>query len=615
MDKGKKFINNLFELIYKKKSIRSKIFLSYSCIFIILILFSASLYFFTSYENFLKGQASTSRHLSKIMSREIDQYIDYINQIQIRILESDDILEYIFEDAKLDNAIDDRRFRDDIFTITGYDFDFYHMNILNFSDDILITFGQEYYVKPYEVDPYIYDKFVKPTVSLNGAKNIIPTDMGNIYTPNLNSHTFSISRAFSRYSLSPAKAIIEIQINMQRIEEIISSNLYSFGTAGEKVLIFDNNKNLIYPIDFDNDLFNYYSELNTDSEYLFKNPYTHKTEIITSYYSKNTKFITLLITPESYIAKNKLFYLRTGLIFCLLTFAFLTFLSYRVAKSITNPLEDLKTKISTLALDEISDTPSHIEGYKSKNEFEILNESYNHMQNRLKNSLDTIVASKTLTIHSQIMALQAQMDSHFLYNTLTIISIVAEENDDLDASIMCVKLTEMLRYITIDHSKLTNFNDEIKHTTNYTDLMTIRFGNKIKFDYDTDVNLNSIEIPRLIIQPIVENCVKYSRNDKKALNISIRTFTKDNFWYIEIKDNGYGFSDDALSKIDKKVKLLDKNKNYTNVDFSGLGLANIYLRLKLLYMDDFVFSIKNIQENNEIIGASITIGGLNKNGK
>ena len=61
------------------------------------------------------------------------------------------------------------------------------------------------------------------------------------------------------------------------------------------------------------------------------------------------------------------------------------------------------------------------------------------MQRRLKRSLDDVISSRTLTIQSQMLALQAQMDSHFLYNTLTIISIIAEDNDDEQAAAMCIK--------------------------------------------------------------------------------------------------------------------------------------------------------------------------------
>ena len=237
-----------------------------------------------------------------------------------------------------------------------------------------------------------------------------------------------------------------------------------------------------------------------------------------------------MITPDSYILTNQHFYRNIGILIAAVSLLLLTTISYRVAQSITRPIIRLKDSISHLELDSISEESAYVPG-SNLNELELLSDAYNRMQVRLKESLDDIVKSKTLSVHAQIMALQAQMDSHFLYNSLTIISIMAEEHDDMQVADMCIKLTQMLRYITEDYSKNTTFEQELKHTRNYTDLMSIRFGDKISFDYHIEPGLCFLPIPRLIIQPLVENSVKYSREDGKTLQIKIHSWLEENYWY------------------------------------------------------------------------------------
>ncbi|HIX47655.1 MAG TPA: histidine kinase [Candidatus Mediterraneibacter caccavium] len=193
---------------------------------------------------------------------------------------------------------------------------------------------------------------------------------------------------------------------------------------------------------------------------------------------------------------------------------------------------------------------------------------------------------------------------------MTIISIFAEDNDDEQVASMCIKLTQMLQYITEDISKDTTFSLELNHTRNYTDLISIRFGQGISFDYQVDPSMNRLRLPRLVIQPIVENCVKYSRKPDRVLRISIHAWMENGFWYVNIQDNGDGFSKEALKEIDDKIRNFDLGSKTPFLSIQGMGLVNIYLRLKLYYSDHFYFKLENKPgQIPDAGGVSITIGG------
>lgn len=590
-------------------SIQSKIFLSYGSIFLLLIMLVSMLYYNTSYENFLKNQEHTSRQLSKIITTQMNQYLDSINNIQKRILESEDILTYIFEDASKRDVLLDRAFRQNIYSITGYDFDFYHMNIYNLQDHTLLTFGQNYDYIDYSPDTEIEKTLLQPVIEKNGAIYLSALNDPVIYSPVQDTSTISLLRAFNRYSLTMPRAVIEIQISYQRLQEIITDTVLSYGDGEDEIFICTPDCRPIYPLSLTHETMEYYTSLPTKEQVLFKNPSTKKAEMVTAYESPKFGITTTLLVPEKYLSSNRRTFMIGSVSLFGISMLLLMILTYKIAKSISAPLLTLKNRISVLELESLSQEKPLPKVNETFSEVEILNEAYNRMQSRLKQSLDDVVASRTLTMHAQLMSLQAQMDSHFLYNTLAIISIIAEENDDPQAAAMCIKLTEMLRYTTEDYSQPTTLEQELHHCRNYTDLMSIRFGRKIQFIYEIDDLLNTTTVPRLIMQPIVENCVKYSRKEGRILQISMRVFMENNWWKMVIQDNGDGFSKDSLIKIYDRIDRLKQEKTHPTLSIDGLGLANIYLRLKLYYDNEFLFELTNTSQNETISGACITIGG------
>lgn len=602
-------------------SLKRKITFSYAVLFFFLFIVFSMLYYLTAYHTFLDTHARNSEQIAKVISSQTGEYVYTVNSIETRILESEEILDYIFNGAKERDVTKDWQFRKDLYSITGYSYGFYHMNIVNLEEGTLHTFGEEFDYQPYTYSTETVQNVIDPILSQDGARTLLPPGAGCLYAPREKVPVLTVSRCFGRYTLSEKTALIEIQISIESLERMIYNILYDYENGGETVLIFDADNNPIYTSGLSDEELDYYLSLDTDNQSTFRKSLFSTAEMITTQVSSDTGFKTILITPESYLARNRQFYIGICLAFFLIFFGLTILITSRLAHRITAPITALKDRISSFELAQIAQedyqfetdqAPDHAYSASSGrtfNELEILNESYDRMQRRLKKSLDDVISSRTLTIHSQMMALQAQMDSHFLYNTLTIISIIAENNDDEQAATMCVRLTRMLRYITEDISKDTVFSEEIEHTKNYTELISVRFGNGVDFCYDTDPSLYKVRVPRLIIQPFVENSVKYSRQPGKTLSISIRSWQDGTKWYANIQDNGSGFSNETLASFRAQTAKIDPVKKNPILSISGMGLVNIYLRMKLYYNDNFTFKLENITRSDSVIGASVTIGG------
>lgn len=179
----------------------------------------------------------------------------------------------------------------------------------------------------------------------------------------------------------------------------------------------------------------------------------------------------------------------------------------------------------------------------------------------------------------RIKALQAQINSHFLNNTLSVINkeIIKNEGYGTSAGKMVVDLSKILRYSFIVEDNLVTLEEEKSFIEKYLKLMQIRYGN---FTYIIDIpdDLLMFKVPRMLLQVLCENSVFYGLKNGGNI-ISVRSFVENDFVNIVVEDNGLGMDYKTIEKITKSFesdKFADKN----------IGICNVYSRLKLIYGDN-----------------------------
>jgi two-component system sensor histidine kinase YesM len=141
--------------------------------------------------------------------------------------------------------------------------------------------------------------------------------------------------------------------------------------------------------------------------------------------------------------------------------------------------------------------------------------------------------------------------------------------------------------------------------------MKMRYGNDFIYDSQISEETKEILIPKLIVQPIVENVFKHGFTSSPPWHLKITTTTSDDKWLIYIEDNGGCLTDEEKETLLSTFDNLDKNIEMKSLKIGGMGLKNVYLRLQLLYSDQAVFSIDTSKEHKTIF----IIGGpihLNK---
>ena len=228
--------------------------------------------------------------------------------------------------------------------------------------------------------------------------------------------------------------------------------------------------------------------------------------------------------------------------------------------------------------------------YSSTDEFGFITETFNEMAVRIKTLIEQIYTYQKASALAQKEALEAKLNPHFLYNTLDSIYWMLIMQDNSKESAMVIKLSNILRY-SISHDKeLVPIYEDIQQLENYIDLHRIRFHNKLDYYIDIDNAIENISIPKLLLQPLIENSLKYGfKNLKKTGLIKITATAKDDYILFVVYDNGVGIPAEKLKDI------------FT----TGLGLRITHERIQCIYGESYGLEIKSSDENGTAIFVKI----------
>lgn len=205
----------------------------------------------------------------------------------------------------------------------------------------------------------------------------------------------------------------------------------------------------------------------------------------------------------------------------------------------------------------------------------------------------SITASKR---QAEYLALQNQINPHFLYNTLEGIRAEALISGNTSISSMCEALSRFYRY-TISHiQNLVPFSMELSNTKNYFFIQKYRFGERISlkllFLDDCEEQALRIRIPKLTLQPIVENAIVHGLECKSGLGvITIIVEVLDSRLLISVKDNGVGIEESNLEKLRKILSFRDGNQTNNDDVEGGIALKNVNQRIKILFGEQYGIEI------------------------
>jgi len=266
-------------------------------------------------------------------------------------------------------------------------------------------------------------------------------------------------------------------------------------------------------------------------------------------------------------------------------------------------LRKLKDIISTMRKVENGDFDVKIE-IKGDDEIDELAFHFQKMIERIKVLIVETVKKELAQKDAQIKALQSQINAHFIYNVLENIKMMAECKEDYEISDAITKLGKMMRYNMSWKRKFVTLYDELENIKNYIALMNLRFDKEIKLMINIyNEEILNYEVPKLILQPIIENSITYGIEPKgEGGSIFIDANVIGEFLVITIVDDGKGIEEEKLRQIQKAI---EKGIDAECYHGQGIALKNVNERIKLTYGKTYGLKIES--KENEFTKVTITL--------
>ena len=228
--------------------------------------------------------------------------------------------------------------------------------------------------------------------------------------------------------------------------------------------------------------------------------------------------------------------------------------------------------------------------------------NYNYMIAKMSVLVDEQYKSGKAVKNAELKALQSQINPHFLYNTLDMINWMAYKNMNSEIRLAVKNLAKFYKLSLNKGNDITPIDDELSHVSLYVDIQNMRYSNRISLEINVDSDIRSYLIPKITLQPIVENSIThgiFAKGDVEG-RIIITGSIIDNDIYLKVSDDGIGIKESDLPLILSSEKHKSINKQSKG---SGYGIRNINERLKLYYGDDYGLSFSSIYEK----GTTVTI--------
>ena len=334
---------------------------------------------------------------------------------------------------------------------------------------------------------------------------------------------------------------------------------------------------------------------------------------VSSYHLSDKTGWTVILSENSSIfaASIKRLLIISTLLFVIMFIIMSTFLMV-LTRNLTQPLRQLTDKLTVLDPEEnISAIPG-----SSDNEIIFLTNAIQGYLSEIYDQNQRLTEQRKRTLIAHYDAMEAQLNPHFLYNTLSVIGMTGLASGNMDVSNMCTELSQLLRYSLSYTGQSVILSQEIDNARHYLYIMKIRYEDDLEYEWQLDESLNSITVPKLILQPLIENCFQHGFHQAGVeipppWKISIRSHCDDTRWYLSISNNGAPFPEEKLTALHQKLSGFtftgNQDMDYENTfRHQGYGLENTILRFHIYYRGEEYFHVSKNDSDNL---TTVTIGG------
>ena len=559
---------------FRDFSIRTKLIIGFLTILLPLVLLLSIVFYSYSAEIVLKQSLEQTREIVEQFSISLDNYMGLMRNKMEILADSPTIQEELNthqdkEDIKNDSFYSRnkriRRIMLQIYSsVTMNDVEIYGINETN---HYLSLWSKKYEMPDKDI--------LFENANLSKGRSVLVNNINDADT---------IQMIKMVKDLQTYKPIGYIRFGLKRnYIEKMAKNI-NFGSDGS-VVIFDENLNKISGIAHDSALSKLLKEKPSIGNFSYsegKNEYT-----AVHIHSDSTGWTTVGVIPLRYINKDLAGIQYLTVIIIVLTIIIGVTVSVIIAQSLILPLEN-----TVNALEKFSRGDFAVRLKENRcDEIGKLNRIFNKAIKEINELMQKVTQSEILNKEMEFKTLQSQMNPHFLYNTLDTINWLAFKEKQTEICNLVAAISSLIRASISNKKSIITIEQELDYVKNYIYIQHIRYKDRFDIIYDIDESLLKQAVPKLIIQPIVENAIIHGIENSKNKNLLYISVKRENGCIIIIvKDTGIGMTDEKVSELLKEPLNAegDEQKAHTN-----LGLYAVHKRIQLMYGDLYGLTVQS----------------------
>lgn len=408
----------------------------------------------------------------------------------------------------------------------------------------------------------------------------------------------SLSREVQSYENGTFRGVILINLNMNKITEICNS----FQEKQENFICIINDKGeLVYEQQNGKERFAFdekenRQKLNTALERMkescFRLNYRGEKYLVTRTDMKTTGWTLVSMVPYKSVMAETMAISGVMILAVVITLIVTLLLLNRILTGVVKPLKKLEKYMVQVNPDNMDQRMEIL----TDDEIGHLSMKFNQMMDRIRNLKEQVIEEQEDKQKYELQALQAQINPHFLYNTLDSIIWMAETNDS-NIVAMTEALAKLFRISLNKGNEEISLERELEHVKNYLIIQSMRYADKFTYEISVDPGVERCRTIKLILQPIVENCIYHGIKKKRGTGkITIRAYRREQNLIIEVSDDGCGMPKEICRKI------LSDEIESENISGSGIGVKNVNERIQLRFGKKYGLSYSS----EEGVGTTVT---------
>lgn len=562
--------------LQKNQSLRSKLLVLYFCVLMIPMLVIVYVMPSFFYNLIMDKTSKQTESIQNAIARNMESYLDDLDRLTVTPYMNDNVIEAL----KLKNSPQYNESDDYTKLLTERVLRNGLPNLIsNFRSDILgvllLSLDGSTYLLPNsqggdvtEDYPFREQEWYQETIEADGNTVFISPHLRDYVTNPAVTHAFSVARLIKDPDTKKPLAVLKADANTTVIDHMMKDIEFDVASI---VTIYDQDNQLIYS--------NKYLSEDVQAEVIKADRIVNGEDdsyIKISKKMEDSGWSIITLLSESEMKRNVKSFHVFGILFAVVGIAASFALFRKMSVWIIKPYHKL---IEAMNRFRRGDWEARIDANNGNGEIHELSLAYNMMADQISEMVKREYIAKLQLKEAEFRALQSQIQPHFLYNTLNgFIGLNRmEKRDVLEEAI--ISLSRMMRYTLEDHAKST-LREEFDFLHSYCELQKMRFGDKLIYEITYDKNVGACRIPKLLLQPLVENAIIHGIEPlRRPANLKLSAFyitDEDNQWLtIELEDTGKGFD-------------LEENRQ------NSIGLSNTEERLKLLYSES-IFEIESIE--------------------